>query len=300
MEVTLRFGIMDLQIDALVPAGLSAEQVLAHIAGFDHAGLVKGLAQKGFRLIELSGDLALFLPHTFAPAAIERLARLKTEMGLAFTVHLPLWSVEASTPLTPVRRGSVQAAVESIQATWPLQPEMYVFHATGALAAEFYHMRLPETARLLLMRQFQIAARQSLKEILSETGLPSRRLAIETIEFPFELTLEVAEEQDLSICLDTGHVLAGFSGRVNLFEALERCLPRLGEVHLHDSLWQGPEGTIRYGEDHRPLGTGDLDTRRLLARLVEAGFTGPIILELRLEEALASIEYIQSLSVRPE
>jgi sugar phosphate isomerase/epimerase len=93
-------------------------------------------------------------------------------------------------------------------------------------------------------------------------------------------------------------VLVGFSGPVELFEALERCLPRLSEVHLQDGPWQGPERNIGYGKDHQPLGTGDLDVPRFLDRLVEIDFSGPVILELTVPEALASMEVISSL--RPE
>jgi sugar phosphate isomerase/epimerase len=159
-------------------------------------------------------------------------------------------------------------------------------------------MDLPDLAQAFLLRQFQSGARESIQAILAETGIPSRRLAIETIEFPFDLTLELAEDLDLSLCLDVGHVLVGFSGPVGLFEALERCLPRLGEVHLHDGPWQGPERRIGYGQDHQPLGAGDLDLGRFLDRLAEAEFDGPIILELTVPEALASLEAIRS--VRPE
>jgi sugar phosphate isomerase/epimerase len=294
----MRFGIMAMQIDALVPGSLPPEQLMARLGSFDHASLVRSLAERGFPLIELGGDLSLFLPHTYSPPQIERLAQLKSELGLSYTVHLPLWSVEPSTPLTPVRRGSVEAITDCIRATQPLEPEAYVLHATGALAAEFYHMRLPDLARALLLRQFQSGARESLRTILKETGIPSRRLAIETIEFPFDLTLELAEELDLSICLDVGHVLVGFSGPIDVFEALERCLPRLGEIHLHDGPWQGPEGVLGYGKDHQPLGAGDLDVGRLLDRLDQARYTGPIIFELRVEEAHASLEVIRSL--RPD
>ena len=292
----MHYGIMAMQLEALIPAGLSPEQALAHITTFDQASLVQDLAERGFNLIELGGDLGTLLPQTFTPDAIERLASVKTRLGLGYTVHLPLWSVEPSTLLTPVRLGSIQSIVGCIRASQPLEPEMYVLHATGALAAEFYRMQIPELARALLMRQFQNAARDSLKQILSTTDLPTRKLAIETIEFPFELTLELAEELDLSVCFDTGHVLVGFSGPVDLFEALERCLPRLGEVHLHDGPWQGPERKIGYGKDHQALGSGDLDVRRLLDRLDMAGFDGPIIFELNTEEALASLEYIRDLA----
>jgi len=112
------------------------------------------------------------------------LLKLKAEKQLSFTQHLPLWSVEPSTPLTPVRQGSTLALVDSIQATRSLEPEVYVLHATGALAAEFYRMRIPEVARQLLLRQFQDGARHSIQTILAETGLPSRKLAIETWSSP--------------------------------------------------------------------------------------------------------------------
>ena len=291
----MRFGIMAMQLDSLIPAGLAPEQALAHITTFDQAQLVHNLADQGFKLIELGGDLGTLLPHTFQPVSINRLLDLKTDLGLNYTVHLPLWSVEPSTLLKPVREGSVKAVIDCIQATLPLQPEMYVLHATGALAAEFYRMNIPELARALLMRQFQQAALESLKRILKETGLPGQHLAIETIEFPFDLTLEMAEALDLSICFDTGHVLVGFSGAVDLFDALERCLPRLGEVHLHDGPWQGPNREIGYGKDHQSLGRGDLDVARLLKRLSSADFTGPIIFELSTAEARASLEYIRNL-----
>lgn len=296
-ERKLRFGIMAMQLDYLVPPavpGQPLEQVLAQVMGFNHAGLVRQLAGLGFDLIELGGDLGMLLPQTFTEQALQEVAAVKDELGLSFTVHLPLWSVEPSTLQQPVRQGSVEALIRCIQATLPLEPEVYVLHATGALAAEFYRMRIPELARQLMLRQFQANAMQSIQTILTQTGLPSRRLALETVEFPFEMTLEMAEALDTSLCLDTGHVLAGFSGPIELFEVLERCLPRLAEVHLHDSPWQGPDQVIGYGKDHRPLGEGDLDLRRFLERLIAAEFRGPLIFELRTHEALQSLQVVRS------
>jgi sugar phosphate isomerase/epimerase len=290
----MRFGIIAMQVDKLVPANLPQEQVLAHIAGFDHASLVRELAELGFNPIELSGDLGFILPHTFAQPAIDNLAALKEQIDLEYTIHLPLWSVEPSTMLTPVRLGSVQALIDNVLATRPLEPQVYVLHATGALAAEFSRMQVPELARAYLLRQFQNAARESIQSLLSETGIPSRQLAIETIEFPFDLTLELAEELDISICFDTGHVLTGFSGVVDFFEALDLCLPRLAEVHLHDAPLCDPGIEVGYGLDHQPLGTGDLDVRRLLDRLIEVNFDGPLVFELSTKDAIASLQVIHN------
>jgi sugar phosphate isomerase/epimerase len=295
--VRMRFGIMTMQLQSLVPHGSSAAEAMANLPAFDYAKLVRSLAEAGFRVVELGGDLPLFMPQTFQPPSISALAELKQELDLALTVHLPLWSVEPSTPLDPVRRGSVEAVIHIIQASEPLSPEVYVLHATGALAAEFYRMNISASAKPLLLRLLQSKAEESLERILSETKIPSRKLALETIEFPFELTLELAETLDTSICLDTGHVLVGFSGPVTIDQVLEKSASRLAEVHLHDGTWQGPECNIGYGLDHRPLGTGDLQVGPFLDRLEALEFGGPIIFELQLDEALQSMEVIRQ--VRP-
>ncbi len=292
----MRFGIMAMQLEALVPQGVPAEQIMASIMNFDHAGLAKSLFDKGFNPVELGGDLGMFLPNVYSPESVERLAALRSN-HLSYTLHLPLWSVEPSTPLTPVRAGSVEAVVQMVKAVAPLEPEVCVLHATGALAAEFYNMKISELARTLILRQFQNGARASIQSILEQTGIPSRKLAIETIEFPLDLTLELAEEFDLSLCLDTGHVLAGFPGWFDFFEVVEKLLPRLAEVHLHDCR-KMPQGVRGYGEDHKPLGTGDLDLGRFLDRLAAANFTGPLVFELNVVEALESLKVVES--IRPQ
>ena len=294
----MRFGIITMQREALVPSGMSVSEAMNYIATLDHADLARRLHSHGFNPIELGGDMQLFLPQSFSKPTIEKLAKIKAASDMSYTVHLPLWSVEPSTPLSPVREGSVQSLVDTIERTLILDPELYVLHATGPLAAEFYMMDLPDLAKGLILRQFQGHAKESIRTILAQTGVPSRRIAIETIEFPFDLTLDLANKLDLSICLDVGHVLVGFSGPLGLMDALEQCLPRLAEVHLHDGPWQGPEHTIRYGADHRPLGEGDLDVGRFLDRLEESTFDGPVIFELTLDEALASMDVIRS--IRPE
>ena len=139
----------------------------------------------------------MLLPHTYSVEAVKGLVELRGEFNLDYTVHLPLWSIEPSTLVDSVRQGSVQALIELILRTLPLEPIQYVMHATGALAAEFNRMPLPSSIHHVLMLQFQNNARQSLKEILERTGIPSRKLAIETVEFPLELTLELAEELEM-------------------------------------------------------------------------------------------------------
>jgi sugar phosphate isomerase/epimerase len=158
-------------------------------------------------------------------------------------------------------------------------------------------MDLPKTAKSLALKQFQGGAISSIQIILEETGLTSRKCAIETIEFPLDLTLEIADLLDLSICFDTGHVLAGFSGEIDLMDALKACLPRLAEVHLHDAPDYAQTHQLGYGQDHQPLGTGALRVKPLIEQIEQAGFTGPVIFELSVQGAQTSLAYLQSLGV---
>jgi sugar phosphate isomerase/epimerase len=92
-------------------------------------------------------------------------------------------------------------------------------------------------------------------------------------------------------------VLAGFPGWFDFFEVLDKLLPRLAEVHLHDCR-KMPEGKRGYGEDHKPLGHGDLELGRFLDRLAKADYQGPLVFELTVKEALESLEVVRS--IRPD
>ena len=295
----LRLGIEILQEQLLLEmaAPLLAESRLPEkLPQLDVAKMAERIASYGFKLIELNTDLNIFFPHSFGVPTLKRLLELKESLGLSYTVHLPLWSLEPSSPFEEVRRASVDVMVDAALRFAPLEPEVYVFHATGPLATEFFiSSSIPDQARPLLMFMFQRNAARSIEEILKRTGLPSRSLAIETIQFPLDLTLGLAEEFDLSICFDTGHVFSRQPGPVDFHQALAKCLPRLKEVHLHDA-WFRPEpgGPPRWA-DHLPLGEGEVPVEEFFATLKEKGFSGPIIFELTIPEALKSLERLRSI-----
>jgi len=294
-----RLGIEILQEPLLLEmaAPLLAEGRLPEkLPQLDVAKMAERIASYGFKLIELNTDLNIFFPHSFGVPTLKRLLELKESLGLSYTVHLPLWSLEPSSPFEEVRRASVDVMVDAALRFAPLEPEVYVFHATGPLATEFFiSSSIPDQARPLLMFMFQRNAARSIEEILKRTGLPSRSLAIETIQFPLDLTLGLAEEFDLSICFDTGHVFSRQPGPVDFHQALAKCLPRLKEVHLHDA-WFRPEpgGPPRWA-DHLPLGEGEVPVEEFFATLKEKGFSGPIIFELTIPEALKSLERLRSI-----
>ncbi|MDA8218134.1 MAG: cobamide remodeling phosphodiesterase CbiR [Dehalococcoidales bacterium] len=295
----MRLGIMAMQLGLILSMPRQGEQrsLAEAVAGFDSAALVSRLADAGFGLVELNTDLELFLPGAFAGAARRRLAALKDRRGLTYTVHLPLWSVEASTPDENIRQASVATLVSAVERMAELEPEVYVLHPTGALAGEFNRMRLPAEAKALVMGRFQQQARRSLAELLERTRVSPRTVAVENVEYPFDLTLALAEEFDCSLCLDTGHLLAGYSGNGRFEDAVERALPRLAQVHLHDGYLRR-EGGVEKAADHLALGEGDLPLAWLLDKLTAVNFRGPVVLEVSVAEAMSSVAAIRGL--RPE
>jgi len=285
---------MSSQTALLIPPGVQEAELTNHIVNYSYSELIIEIAEAGFKTIELSGDLAILLPHFYSKESIKSLLKLKKELDLSYTVHLPLWSVEPSTSLQPVRKGSVEALINHIDLVKTLEPEVYVLHATGALAAEFYRMSLPEVAKTFLLGQFKENAISSIGRILSETGISRQKLAIETIEFPLDLTIDIANQLDISLCFDTGHIMAGFSGNNSFFDALSSCFHRVAEFHLHDCPQRSQEDPIGYGQDHKPLGHGDINIVQLLNQLESHNFDGPIIFEMSLDDAKESIDFIKT------
>jgi len=74
-------------------------------------------------------------------------------------------------------------------------------------------------------------------------------------------------------------------------------LPRLAEIHLHDSPDFMKTGKLGYGKDHQTLGTGDLVTKWLFQNLENHNFNGPVIFELSIEQAQQSLSYLSNLGV---
>ena len=102
----MRFGVKSAQTSAMLPKDRVPADIQKYIAEFDYVRLAESVAARGFNLLELGGDVALFFPQSFSPTSIERLLELKHRRKLSYTVHLPLWSVEPSTPQPAVRAGS--------------------------------------------------------------------------------------------------------------------------------------------------------------------------------------------------
>jgi sugar phosphate isomerase/epimerase len=222
------------------------------------------------------------------------LANLKEEYGHSYTVHLPFWSVELATFNEPVRRGSVKTIVEAIKLAKPLEPEYYVLHSTGSLAADFSRLNFSTSIVDAICVAMAGFSAKSVEEILAKSEINPQKIAVENVEFPFEITRQIIDEYNLRICFDTGHLLAKFSGDESVLDFYKTHKDKIVELHLNDGTHKDVEG-VSVTDDHLAIGTGDLPVHDFMIELVKDDFNGPMIFELTTDEVKQSLQTIRSL-----
>ncbi len=217
-------------------------------------------AAESYRLdfVELDDDIRWLYPSVFNAALYRRLREAGDELGLQWTVHLPIVGPEPCAPNEIMRRASVQAILDSIEATQVLEPQLYVLHAFSDQAGR--DERSPDpTVRQMWSRQREQAVR-SVETILKEA--PRDRVCMENLpELAPEHSTALAREFGTALCFDVGHLIL-FGG--DPIEFLDANLAQVREVHLHDVV-KTDEGLV----DHRPLGAGIVPVADLVQRFAQ-------------------------------
>lgn len=264
---------------------------------FDIVEFSRAAIDDGFSVLELSMDAKHIIPNSYTHESITHLAELKDNLGTSFSVHLPFWSVELASFNKHVQQGSVESTIEAINMVTPLEPETYVLHVTGGLAAEFTSLSFAENLGTIIASLLSAFSLSSLEEILSRTDLEPRKLAIENVQFPFAVTRELIDELDLSICFDTAHLLSRMSGTESIMDFYRNNKDRIAEIHLQDGTYREMDGVIAR-EDHVTLGHGLMGNtvlREFLLELASDKFRGPIIFELPQDSTRESMDLIRKI-----
>ncbi|MFZ2957655.1 MAG: cobamide remodeling phosphodiesterase CbiR [Candidatus Ozemobacteraceae bacterium] len=178
-------------------------------------------------------ELVLFESDGFSnlpsPAVVSELRAIAADHALSYTVHLPLDMALGHADET-VRQDSIACCMRLFDRMEPLSPFAYVVHFTGDKRAQMPTDDMP---------RWLDGHREALSLFSGVVG--SRRLCVETLEYPFELVEPVVEELDLAVCLDIGHLL--LMGR-HVRSHLDRLAGRIRIVHAHG---------IIDGKDHQTL-----------------------------------------------
>jgi len=289
----LRFGIQPFEFSNII--GIVSEDGSFDVSRLSIPAIVKRCIEKGFRVIELGLDLGYVLPGSINEKTIEELVSIKQTDGITYTVHLPLWAVEPASPNEFIRKASIDVLADAVRLCEPIKPEAYVIHATGALAAEFSRLEIPAFYKDYISSFLANLTEKSIKELLKSTSLHPKKIAVETVEFPFKFMRKIIDEYDLSICFDTGHLLAGYPGNYTVTGFLEESIDRIIDIHLHDGYHEERERGVRIVKDHLPLGRGRLPLVAFFEFLKSNNYSSPLVFELTMAEATESIQVIRRL-----
>jgi len=289
----LRFGITALEFVEV--AGQVIIDGVPDFSRLDTVELIRGAVSDGYTVVELSLDVKHIIPGSLTSETINQLIDLKDELGHTYTVHIPFWSIELATFNEHVRMGSVDSIIDAIELTKPLEPEAYVLHASGDLAAVFSNLNYDSNLVQLISTLLAGFAAASVEDIVSRTEINPRELAIENVDFPFTVLRDVIDDLDTSICFDTAHLLARMSGNESIMDFYGTHKDRITEVHLQDATYNEYDGAVAR-EDHVTLGKGLMDDsvlREFLLELAKDRFGGPVIFELTKDETRESLDYIR-------
>ncbi len=289
----LRFGQTAMEFEA------TAQRIIVDgipdFSRVDAVDVVRDCVQEGFSVVELTLDAQHIIPNLFTPESINRLVDLKDELGHSYTAHLPFWSIELASFNEHVRKGCIESTIESIELTKPLNPEAYVLHTTGDLGAYVSSLNYGGSVVQLLCTLLAGYAATSVEEIISRTEIDPRKLAIENVEFPFDIMRPVIDDLDVSICFDTAHLLSEMSGTESIMDFYQAHKDRITEIHLQDGTITRYDGAVAR-EDHIALGRGimgDEVLREFLLALIKDDFDGPVIFELTKQETRESLDRIK-------
>ncbi len=259
---------------------------------FSLAEQVKNAVDIGFRHFEITSDIFQLMPSKITRQEQEKLLSYVKEYGVSYSIHFPIWGVDISSPNYLIRSTSIQAVIKIYEMFKFLEKyiEVYVLHPTGSFAYDTIHMMTDTKSQEFIVNLFSNFGIQSIQKLLEKTEIDVNKIAIENIQFPFEKTLEIIDRfKGTKLCIDTAHILGGFSnnfnGKLDLIDIGRKYIERAREIHLQD--FNDGEGI-----DHGALGTYKFPAE-FIKILHEKNFTGPIVFELSYKEAYQSIEFIK-------
>lgn len=174
------------------------------------------------------------IPSTDVVGELNSLAQ---DNDLTYTIHLPI-DIHTGHAEEAERRKSVEKCLAIIDRMAPLNPAGYLLHLDGDQRGGVPSEDLP---------RWQANHRSSIGELIAH--MPEDLLCVETLDYPYELVIDIVTDLGTAICLDIGHLLLyGYDVDAHL----QTYLSRTRVIHLHG---------IEKGRDHKAI--SHLDTHFL-------------------------------------
>jgi sugar phosphate isomerase/epimerase len=199
---------------------------------------------------------------------ITALSRLSQELDLTYNIHLPT-DISIGDPDPVKQQQAVDSLIMVVERVAPLHPTTYTLHVP-------YDDNLGDKDKI---KRWQEVVHHNLLKILA-TGV-GNLIAIETLDYPFEIIETIISDLNLSVCMDLGHLIVHGE---DLKGVSDKYLDKTSIIHLHG---------VENKRDHLAL---DRLPKPLVEPVFEilGQFSGSVSLEVfSFENLAASLRYFE-------
>jgi sugar phosphate isomerase/epimerase len=221
--------------------------------------------------IELLFLESAFFQNNDAKSTVAELASLAKQFEITYNIHLPT-DISISDPDHRIQHKAVHALQKTIDITSSLFPSTFTLHIPY----------LQEKKDKEHVKRWQEDVFNGLKQLLS-SGIDSKSISVETLDYPFEWIDKIIDDFNISVCIDTGHLMMHGFDCNRVYGKHEKRTPI---IHLHG---------IKKTKDHLPidrLSHKQMDSLLLILKQ----FTGVVSLEVfsyrYLQDSLIFLEKI--------
>jgi len=148
---------------------------------------------------------------------LKELKSISNKWGLTYTVHLPL-DINLGSDRDEERRRSAESARVLIERLSVVNPYAYILHLN-------MHRKAVKN-----LRSWQGRVSESLKKIIEGQKPIANNIAIENLSYPFGYVDSLITNNDFSVCVDIGHLIAM---GVDPLKHLKKYFSMTRVIHLH-------------------------------------------------------------------
>lgn len=198
---------------------------------------------------------------------INALHEISKEHGTTYNIHLPADIFPGSSNYAD-RLCFVETVLNIIDHTLILSPSTYTLH-----------LPYPDDSDKTGCDKIWLNNVYDSMEKLIESGVESKTISIETLEYPFEWIDDIISDFNFSVCIDVGHLL---QNGYNVERVFKNYLDITSIIHLHG---------VKNGHDHLALDKLLREDIKTLIKYMH-GFTGTVSIEVfSFDNLLSSLQH---------
>jgi sugar phosphate isomerase/epimerase len=201
---------------------------------------------------------------------ISILLSLSNDYNLSYNIHHPL-DIFPGTQDPSLRQFAVETIQRIIDLTAPLSPYTHTLHLP-------YEGIDHENESI---KRWKAHIGQSM-ENLRATGIDSKSISVETLNYPIEWVEEILIDFNLSICMDLGHLIIY---EFNMKDVFDKYHDNTSIIHLHGAC---------DGRDHRALDLLEKSDFKTILEILNQ-FKGTVSIEVfSYEHLIASLNLLEN------